>query len=116
MDAGVCNLRGALDGATAEELKGVLLALEGRVVDVGEMHTFSSTAFDLLGTSWRGAALGCSLDYAWGRIEGVDGVGCVDETKKETCSLHSVVEVFFVEVFFALRYPVHCTGTTSRRI
>lgn len=37
------GIRDAIDGATAAELRGVLLALEGRVVDVGK-HVSTSLA------------------------------------------------------------------------
>lgn len=36
METAKLSLRGVVDGASAEELRGVLLALEGRVVDLGE--------------------------------------------------------------------------------
>lgn len=36
METAKLSLRGVVDGASAEELQGVLLALEGRVVDLGE--------------------------------------------------------------------------------
>lgn len=36
MDTGECSLQTFVGGATADELRDVLLALEGRVVDVGE--------------------------------------------------------------------------------
>lgn len=36
MDTEDCDLRAVVGGATVKELRGVLLALEGRVVDLGK--------------------------------------------------------------------------------
>lgn len=40
MDTAAAGIRDAIDGATAAELRGLLVALEGRVVDVGKQFLF----------------------------------------------------------------------------
>ena len=45
MDTAASGLRDSIDGATAAELRGVLLALEGRLVDVGKHTSMSFYAY-----------------------------------------------------------------------